>query len=195
MEDIQFFIKRKIKYLWMLFFHPILFLRFTVKCNLYVGRRADIRHSKNMKIGKDVRFGYDTRINFYSKEEKLFIGNYTYVCNRCSFIVGEHIYIGENVLIASDVMIVSHNHGMDPEACESYGKQPLKCEAVTVEDGVWIGEKAIILPGVTIGEKSIIGAGAVVVKDIPPYCIAVGNPARIIKKYHFEKKVWEKYNV
>ena len=55
---------------------------------------------------------------------------------------------------------------------------------------MWIGEKVTVLPGITIGEKSIIGANSVVTKDIPPFCIAAGNPASIIKRYDFEKHEW-----
>jgi maltose O-acetyltransferase len=59
------------------------------------------------------------------------------------------------------------------------GNTPIK--AVIIEDNVWIGARVIILPGVTIGKGSTIGAGAVVSKNIPPYSVAVGNPARVVK--------------
>lgn len=78
----------------------------------------------------------------------------------------------------------SHGHNDSLEELDTapllrpvYSKGP-----VIIEDNVWIGDKAIILPNVTIGKGSIIGAGAVVTKDIPPYCIAVGNPAKVIRK-------------
>lgn len=58
------------------------------------------------------------------------------------------------------------------------------------EDECWIGERAIIMPGVTIGKRSVIGAGAVVTKSVPQYCVAVGNPAKIIKKFDFEQGKW-----
>ena len=61
---------------------------------------------------------------------------------------------------------------------------------IIIGDGVWIGQNAIILPGVSIGDKSIIGAGSVVTHDVPSYCVAVGNPARIIKKYSNTEKKW-----
>lgn len=69
--------------------------------------------------------------------------------------------------------------------------QKLSCKNVIIDDGCWIGEKVCILPGVRIGKKSIIGAGAIVTKSIPDYSIAVGNPARVIKYYNFDKKRWE----
>jgi len=105
---------------------------------------------------------------------------------------GGKIDIGTNVLIASHVLITSENHSIDPECNIEYMNQPLLCSDVKIEDGCWIGEKVCILPGVTIGKKSVIGAGSVVTKNIPAYCIAVGNPARIIKKYDFDSHKWIK---
>ncbi len=64
-----------------------------------------------------------------------------------------------------------------------------------IQDGVWIGANSTIIPGVTIGRKSVIGAGSVVVSDIHPFCVAVGNPCRTIKLWNSEKNLFEKlYN-
>jgi acetyltransferase-like isoleucine patch superfamily enzyme len=62
---------------------------------------------------------------------------------------------------------------------------------VEIGSGSWIGENACII-GAKVGENSVIGANSVVTKDIPDYCVAVGIPARVIRKYNREKKVWEK---
>jgi acetyltransferase-like isoleucine patch superfamily enzyme len=59
--------------------------------------------------------------------------------------------------------------------------------SVTIEDNVWIGDKVTILPNVRIGEGSVIGANSVVTKDIPPFCVAAGNPAKIIRKLNEHK--------
>ena len=89
------------------------------------------------------------------------------------------ITIGNNVFIAPNVCIITEEHAMDVEqriAGLEY------THPVTIGDNVWICTGALILPGVTIGEGSIIGAGSVVAKDIPPKCLAVGNPCRVIRK-------------
>lgn len=102
------------------------------------------------------------------------------------------VVIKEDVLIASGVFIIDYNHGNNP-LTHSYLENYLeRSSGVIIEEGCWIGNNAIILGGVTIGKKSIIGAGTVVTHDIPPYTIAVGNPAKVIKKYNFEKNIWEK---
>lgn len=95
-------------------------------------------------------------------------------------------------LIASFVAIVGENHGMDPEYGLLYGKQPLIEKSVKIGENCWIGEKVIILPGVTIGDWAIIGAASVVTSGIPPYSMAVGNPAKLIKTYNFKTHRWEK---
>ena len=86
---------------------------------------------------------------------------------------------------------LSENHGIDPECSTPYMDQELTGLPVRIGTGCWIGEKVIILPGVSIGEKSIIGAGSIVTKKVPSYSIAVGNPAKIIKKYNFSTHRWE----
>ena len=61
-----------------------------------------------------------------------------------------------------------------------------------IEKNVWLGEFVSVLPGVKIGEGSIVGTMSVVNKDIPPYSISVGSPARVVKKYNFDTNKWEK---
>ena len=175
----------------MLLFHPVILIRRPAK-GLFIKRHCNIKKLSQIKFGNNVRLGEFTRINCYSKNGKIVFGNNVYAVNRNSFLVGGNIIIGNNTLLGSDICITSENHGMEVESDLNFGKQPLICRDVVIGDGCWISEKVIILPGVHIGKKCVIGAGAVVTKDIPDYSIAVGNPARVIKKYNFETKVWEK---
>ena len=89
------------------------------------------------------------------------------------------IFIGDNVMMGMDVMIITedHEHGIDKPITE---QGSIKA-SVVIGDDVWIGSRVIILKGVKIGQSSIIGAGAVVTKDIPPFSVAGGNPARVLK--------------
>jgi acetyltransferase-like isoleucine patch superfamily enzyme len=96
-------------------------------------------------------------------------------------VAPELIEIGNDVKITRNVVILSHFHPT-LKVAKYYGEMIKK--KVVIEDGVFIGVGAIILPGVTLGEGSVIGAGAVVTKSIPPYSVVAGNPADVIKFLH-----------
>lgn len=132
------------------------------------------------------------------------------VGNCCSFGTGTKVYCRDNVsignyaLLAWDVLIMDYDpHPIDPEertlemeyshgmVWPKFGRQPgqplafkmqFQTKPVVIEDKVWVGARAIILKGVRIGYGSIIAAGAVVTCDIPPYSIAAGNPAKVVKQ-------------
>ena len=96
----------------------------------------------------------------------------------------ELITIGENVWVTRGVMLLCHQRDLSHyEAGKPVMDCPLKYAPIVIKDGAHIGIGAIIMPGVTIGEGAIIGAGSVVTKDIPPYSIAVGTPAKVIKTF------------
>lgn len=183
-------LKGLIKRVYMFIYHPIITLRNFSK-RIFIGRASIIRRLKKISFGKNVRIGDFVRIQMYHEDAKLILKDNVYMGNRNSFLLGGSITIGENTLLASDILITSENHGNDPESSLSYGKQDLICKDVIIGNGCWIGEKVVVLPGVSIGDKSIIGASSVVTKDIPAYCIAAGNPAKVIKKYDFEKGGWK----
>ncbi|WP_243854702.1 DapH/DapD/GlmU-related protein [Flavobacterium sp. 270] len=112
----------------------------------------------------------------------------------------EHVFIGDNVLMASKIYISDCSHGSysgDSNDSSPYSlpiERPLHSKAVIIEDNVWLGEFVSVLPGTTIGKGTIVGANSVVSKSLPSYVIAVGSPAKPIKKYNFETKRWEKTN-
>jgi acetyltransferase-like isoleucine patch superfamily enzyme len=112
------------------------------------------------------------------------IGDRVSINYDCHIGCVNEITIGNDVLLASRVYISDHSHGapdyhdidMPPSARKVFSKGP-----VVIEDGVWIGEGACILPGVRIGRHAIVGANAVVTCDVPPYTIVGGVPARSLK--------------
>lgn len=109
----------------------------------------------------------------------------------------ESVTIKDHVLIASRVFITDHNHGCysgssmhsHPESVPI--ERPLISSPVIIEENAWIGESASILPGVTIGKGAIVGAQSVVCKNVPPFCIVAGVPARVLKSYDFNSRRWE----
>lgn len=154
-----------------------------------------IVHPELISIGKGVTILANSRIQLYpelvEKEPRLSIGAGCFLGYRLCILGGADITIGENVLMASDVTIVSENHGIDPESELPYKKQKLTVAPIMIGNNCWIGDKVVILQGVHIGEGCVVGAGAIVTKSIPAYSIAVGNPARVIKRYNFSVHRWE----
>lgn len=94
------------------------------------------------------------------------------------------VRIGERVWVTAGVKILCHQRDLSHHALgKAVMDNKLTYEIVTICDGAHIGIGAIIMPGVTIGEGAVIGAGAVVTKDVPPYSVAVGVPARVISTF------------
>jgi galactoside O-acetyltransferase len=111
-------------------------------------------------------------------ETKLILGNQV-IINVGSYISGEGgLVIDEEVLIGAHVRILSAGHEIHRGA-PSIARNPITYGSIHIGRGAWIGAGSTILQGVTLGEGSVIGAGSVVTKDIPPYAVAVGNPARV----------------
>lgn len=118
------------------------------------------------------------------------IGHHTIV-GLGNVIIGP-VNIGNEVMLAQNIVISGLNHGYE-DVSISPRRQKEVCKQINISDDVWIGSNSVITAGVTLGKHCIIGAGSVVTKDIPEYCVAVGNPAKVIKKYNPETKNWEKY--
>lgn len=153
---------------------------------------------ENISIGRGTTILSNSRLQTYNLSGNgcsyVEIGNGCYIGFDFTVLSaeGQHVKIGNQVLIASNVLISNENHGIDPESDLPYMDQPLTAKSVEIGDGCWIGEKACILPGVTIGKMSVIGAGSVVTRDVPPYSVVAGSPARVIKQYNFFTHCWER---
>lgn len=163
---------------------------------------ATIINGKHITVGNDVILGKDLVMAVYpehcgkvnpakTKNGGIIIGDRVSANRRITIYCADSVKIGNDVLLGSDILITDNNHGMNPQA-EEYINQPLTYSPTEIGDGCWIGEQVCILSGVKIGKKSIVAAGSVVTKDIPDYCIAAGSPAKVIKHWNFEKKIWEK---
>lgn len=95
---------------------------------------------------------------------------------------GAGIIIEDKVLIGSSVHIYVDTHKFDETHRPIFDQGFYPSKEVRLLEGCWIGANAVILPGITIGKNSIVGASSVVTKDIPDFCVAVGNPAKVIKR-------------
>lgn len=149
-----------------------------------------------MHIKKDchVELGEKTQVvgcfTFDKEDASIKVGSRTFV--NGTVIVASSVSIGDDVLISWNVTIVDHN---SHSVCFSQRSQDavdwlagkkdwknVKTAPVNIQNKVWIGFNSIILKGVTVGEGAIVGAGSVVTKDVPPWTIVAGNPARIIRE-------------
>ena len=147
--------------------------------------KLSILHDLLGSMGQYVHIDIDFHCEY---GKNIHLGNHVIINMNCTFVDNNRIDIGNRVLIASDVKMYTATHSTQPSVrnysghpdpafwCQTYSRP------ITIEDEVWIGGGAILLPGVTIGRGSVIGAGAVVTRDVPPYSVAVGNPARVIRQ-------------
>lgn len=166
------------------------------------GHHLALRY-KNVTIGKDSYISPESRI--HPRLGRIVLGDKCKVGintiiegnvvagNNCSFqpytmIVGYGtnednsglITIGNDVRIANNVIMIARNHNFD-DVTKPICKQGCTDKPITIGNDVWIGARVNIMAGVTIGDGCVIGAGSVVTKDIPPYSVAVGVPARVVK--------------
>lgn len=163
-----------------------------------------INNPAQLRIGNNVCVCNGSKVWIHSKDEIEQINNEVKYDGRV--VIEDNVHIGSNLkidcytaltirkdcLLAANITILDSMHGMNPEIDGSYVLQSSNARPITIEEGVWIGENVTILGGSVIGKKSIIGAGAVVKGIIPSYSIAVGVPAKVIKKWNFESKQWDR---
>jgi acetyltransferase-like isoleucine patch superfamily enzyme len=150
---------------------------------------------KNISIGNKVTIGYNSWLACLpltgnnncslTIADGACIGNFNHIYSTSK------IYIEKKVLTADKVYITDNLHSFDLVTVPIMDQPIKQINEVTIGEGVWIGENVCII-GASIGKQSIIGANSVVTKDVPEYCIAVGSPAKIIKRYNFTNKTWEK---
>lgn len=119
----------------------------------------------------------------------LIIGDYTRV-GLGNTIIGP-VTIGNHVNLAQNITVTGLNHNFEDVSLH-IDEQGVDTIPVIIEDDVWIGANAVILPGVTVGKHSVVAAGSVVSRSIPPYSVCAGVPAKVIKQYDFEQKEWVK---
>ncbi len=125
------------------------------------------------------------------KGVKLEIGSGTSIGHLNHIYSTKAIIIENNVLTADKVYISDNMHSYEDINVPIMGQSIKQCQSVVIGEGSWLGENVCVI-GASVGKHCIIGANAVVTTDIPDYCVAVGVPARVIKRYDFGKNEWMK---
>ncbi len=142
------------------------------KIPFYFIRHAYYRHVLRIKIGK----GSSIHLNTFINRSNIIIGENCSI-NRSCYLDGRGgISMGDNISISPEVHLISASHDINSEDFRYIEKR------IHIEDYVWIGTRAIILPGVKLGKGSVVASGAVVSKDVLPYTVVGGVPAKAIGK-------------
>jgi len=173
---------------------------------IFLGRYTKIKYKYRITLGRTIQIGDNVEINALSKNgiiignnvsilkntiiectgvirelgEGLIIGNNVGIAQNCFIQVRGEVIIEDNVIFGPNVSVFSENHKFDnPNLPVNVQGESRK--GVKIESGVWLGTRSVILDGVTIGKNSIVAAGSIVNKDVPPYSIVGGVPAKLIK--------------
>lgn len=156
-----------------------------------------IRSTKKLVFGRNFTSGIGLRIDVLDNGV-IHLGSDIQMNDHVHIAVLQSVSIGDSCLIASRVFISDHNHGRFDDNCVDYGAdvppamRPLHSKPVKIGKNVWLGEAVCILPGVAIGDGSVIGAGSIVTHSIPSFCLAVGNPAKVLRRYDPATREWKK---
>lgn len=155
---------------------------------------SKLPHSRILKISNTIRCWYMIHIlkimqkgclNYF--EYNVYIGKGSHVKMGSNCQINENVFIqgatiGSFVMIAPNVSILSKGHEFQDTEVPMVEQGNKEDSIPIIEDDVWIGRNAIIMPGITLGKGCIIGAGAVVTKNVDPYCIVGGVPAKLLRK-------------
>lgn len=160
-----------------------------------VGKNVRIFNPKNISFGKNVEILQEAvfapfAINNKEYPSRIIVGNNVHFGVQDRIASANKVVIEDDVLFAAFVHITDHSHefhnvGIPVINQGIYSKGP-----VVIKRGAWLAFGSHVLSGVTVGEYSVVGANAVVTKDVPPYSVVVGNPARIVSQYDFKQKKW-----
>lgn len=160
-------------------------IKITMEMNSSYHTPEELREIMERLIGKQVDDTFRLFPPFYTDFGKnIKIGKNVFINSGCHFQDQGGITIGNDVLIGHNVVLATINHDLAPSQNRKNHYAP-----ITISNNVWIGSNATILPGVRIGEWAVVAAGAVVTKNVEPYTVVGGNPAKLIKTVEKEEAI------
>lgn len=146
----------------------------------YTVRHRWYERVMGVELGPDAAIHLGTYLWFYSpgqiRRDQVRIGARSRINRACTLDVRGGLRIGDDVSISAETLILTAAH--HAEDAEWAGES----KPVTIEDNVWVGMRAIVMPGITLGRGCVVAAGAVVTRDVPPFTIVFGSPARAVGK-------------
>lgn len=184
---------RKIRHICYFLLNKKRFNQLAYSTDLHEGVRID--GAENIKLGNHVivqRFSWLGAVPLAESESCILeVGDGTVIGNFNHIYSTRRVSIGHNVLFADRVYVSDCAHSFEDVGLPII-QQPIKqLDDVEIGDGAWLGENVCVI-GCKVGRNSVIGANSVVTSDIPENCVAVGAPARVIKRYNKETSKWER---
>jgi acetyltransferase-like isoleucine patch superfamily enzyme len=143
---------------------------------------VQLEGARRIAIGRHVYLGPGCWLLTHGPAGQLEIGEGTSIAGYCVLSAATTVRIGRKVLFARNVYIADHRHGFERADVPVLEQEIEDLRPVVVEDGAWLGQNVVILPGVRIGRGAVVGANSVVREDVPPRCLAVGAPARVVRE-------------
>ncbi len=158
--------------------------------DVYIGKGVKFSGGKNILLGNHITIRPDCDL---FAGGTFCVGDGTEIGKRCRLSAVKHIEIGKNVLFSPNVYVTDCDHAHSDINVPIIKQGTVdKDNKVIIKDGAFIGINAVIVGNVTIGKNSTIGANSVVTGDVPDYCVAVGSPAKIIKRYDTDTNTWKR---
>lgn len=192
-----------LKKLFILCFKPF---RLVATCDLKrrfkcVGKNSRILKPLRLQGTKNISIGANVEIHAYAwlaalpltgcKSSELVVDDGCFVGDFCHIWATHSIRIERKSLLANHVYITDNMHGYENVDLPVIEQPIVQKKDVVIGEGSWLGENVCVI-GASVGKHCVIGANSVVVHDVPDYCVAVGAPARIIKRYDFASQTWKK---
>jgi len=149
--------------------------------------RIDVFPWNDFVLGKDSTIEDFATVN--NGAGPVYIGERSRIGLSCT-VIGP-VTIGNDIMLAQNIVLSGLNHSYE-DLSKPISRQKQTTSMITIEDEVWIGANVVIVAGVRVGKHSVIAAGSIVTRDVPPNSVVAGNPAKILKAYNPETKLWER---
>lgn len=162
--------------------------------NCYIDKSVQIINRSLIKIGDNVCIGMNSMININddgTRKKRVYIGNNSYIGKDFFISSGEIVEIGDFFVAGPHCCIIGANHVFSDPFHPYLNAGPLELnKKIIIEENVWLGANVTILGNVRIGRGGVVSANSLITKDVPPFSIVYGNPAKVVKRYDFFKKKW-----
>ncbi|MDP1688507.1 MAG: acyltransferase [bacterium] len=168
---------------------PVVFCHDSIVINSrYIALGNNVVIKENARIQVD----HSQHLKFGNHKPKLKIGNNVTIGKGSTISAVSNIEIEDDAGMAGYCFIADNSHGYQKIDIPIKYQELTNIKPIKIKNGAWLGWGVVVMPGVTIGRNSVIGANSVVNSDVPDYSVAVGAPAKIVKRYDIKSKTWQK---